>query len=239
MKLRRAVTFAFLAAALVLATPVCATPVQFNFTFTDSGSGAMAEGTITFEDTLVANPGQNLFFPPDPAVLELNVTVSNASSGNGTFTIGDFSIVIFETNGGTLNFAAELVGQPTNGQPWGTQIGGGSKGGEQAGDAGDFNLVSGGPVKTGGRYEDHGAPTGTGPMPPTGLSVFLLVADGGNAEAMSLISMAPSGAAAPAPAPVSIAIPTLANWGSAILVLMLIWVAAAKGKLLKMSRFTR
>lgn len=205
-----------------------AAPVTFNFTFDDPGSSALTVGSITFEDTLVANPGQNFFQLPNAAVLALTVTVSGASSGNGTFGINNFGAVLFETNGGTLNFAAELVGQPTNGLPWGTQIADQPTKGFVPGDAGDFNLFSnvGQLGKTGAeRYQNRVTPQGVGPFPPDGVFFFLLGADGGMAEAMALTSMAPAGVGGAIP------VPTLSFWASLILCLGLAGFAISRGAL--------
>ena len=53
----------------------------------DLGNSATAEGTITLDDTLVPNPGrasgQNPF---GTTFSDLVMTVSGASSGNGTFS---------------------------------------------------------------------------------------------------------------------------------------------------------
>jgi hypothetical protein len=148
------------------ATSALAAPVTFQFRFVDGGSGATATGFITFERTLLANPGNNTFILPDPAVLNLQVTVSGATSGNGTFGIGSFDQVFFDTNGGTLDFSQPLIGQPTAGVPWGTAY---------DGSGGDFNVF------------------GTGSPAPEGVNYFTLAADDGAAESMILTSMATAG----------------------------------------------
>jgi hypothetical protein len=99
-----------------------ASPVTFNFTF--ANGGATATGFITFESNLLNNPGQNDFLLPNPAVLALNVTVTGASSGNGTFGIGAFKGVTLDTSGVALNLSGNLIGQSN----WGP------------GGVGDFNL---------------------------------------------------------------------------------------------------
>jgi hypothetical protein len=142
-----------------------AAPITLNFGY--SQGAATATGSITFESTLLNNPGTNNFTLPNAAVLALQVTVSGATSGNGTFGIGSFTGVSFSTGGGTLNLGTELVGQPTPGGPWGP-LGGG-----------DFNLFS------------AIAPA------PTGVDPFILGANQGTADAMTLRTVAP---AAPAPA---------------------------------------
>jgi len=113
-------TAALLGAILLAATATAAlaSPIKFNFTF--AGGGATAKGFVVFESTLLSNPGSNSFILPNPAVLDVQVTVSGAAAGNGTFGIASFGEVFFDTHGATLNLGKELVGQPTPGSPWGT-----------------------------------------------------------------------------------------------------------------------
>lgn len=182
---------AAMAALLSLCASAVAAPLTFNFRFADPDSTAQAVGSITFEDTLLPNPGVLDVELPNPAVLALNVTVSGSANGDGTFGIEDFVGVVFDTNGGTLNFGAELVGQPTLVDPWGTPFG----------DGGDFNLFSGGNKRpAGARYDSAIAgPAGTN-LPPQGVFYFTLGANGGNDEEMVLTAATPAGGPAPAPA---------------------------------------
>ena len=200
-----------------------AEPITFNFTFSSAAvsnrpsgqfpnyhgfsaavvhgqAAATATGSITFERALLANPGANDFTLPDPAVLALTVTVSNASSGNGTFTLSDFNEVIFDTNGGTLNFNQELVGQPTSEDPWGTPSGGAG---------GDFNFF----IPQAARQQGAA-------LPPNGVFWFTLGADGGNADSMQLTSLALAG-------PAAAAVPALSPWTLAALAGLLGLMATA------------
>ena len=149
---------------------------------------ATATGSITFESTLLANPGENDFILPNPAVLALTVKVSNAASGNGSFTIADFNEVYFKTNGGTLNFNQQLVGQPTQGDTWGTP---------SSGAGGDFNFF----------IPMVGAKSSAVASPPSGVFWFTIAADGGNEDSMQLASMAIA-----APAATATSVPTLSAW---------------------------
>jgi hypothetical protein len=159
------------ALAAATASLASASPITFNFSY--AGQGATAVGSITFESTLIANPGINDFSLPNPAVLALTVTVSGASTGNGTFGIGSFDGINFDTGGATLNFAQDLVGQATPGGPWGTP----------SGCCGDFNLFT------------------SGPPAPNGVFFFTLAADDGDAAVMTIKHVTPATTVAPAQIP--------------------------------------
>lgn len=189
-----------------------AVPAPFQFSFCSADNQATAAGYITFDLNQMTNPFDNTddggaFYAS--AVLDLQVTVAGASSGNGTYTRDDFSDIAWDSNGGAINFSEEWVGQPTNGLPWGTSL--------TSGEAGDFNL-----------FMSETATTGT----PNGVFYFLLGADEGQAEEMSLRTFAPGPAEIPAPScpdaltPQSNKIPTLSRWGSALLMLALLGLAA-------------
>ena len=189
--------FAFCACCL-FAAAAQASPVTFNFTYSganitplppalasptypkapmvSSGNSAVITGSITFESTLLANPGNNSFSLPNPAVLALTVTVSGANAGNGTFGISDFAQVFFDTNGATLDFSRQLVGQPTNTDPWGTPSGGGG---------GDFNLIGIGLPNTS----------------PVGEFFFTLCTNGGSGDCTQLVSATNAAVASATPAP--------------------------------------
>jgi hypothetical protein len=123
-----------------------ATPIAFDFAFEGlDGSAAHAEGAIAFREDLLPNPqtceGSAARLPlPNPAVSDLRLMVSGAAGGNGTFGLTDFHEIAWCTNGATLDLNAELVGQPTPEDPWGTLSEGGG---------GDFNLFGTPPRPTG------------------------------------------------------------------------------------------
>ena len=130
-------------------------------------------------------------------ILDLSVTVSGASAGNGVFTLDEFTQVSYDSNGGTLDLGSELVGQPTDGLPWGTEI---------SGNSGEFNLFS---------VPGHA---------PSGVWYFYLGADRGDKEAMRLKSMSPGTAengSASCDFGTSTPIPTINFWGKIALFLLL------------------
>jgi hypothetical protein len=145
--------------------PVRPEPVTFLFNFAaDAPSNAVAEGCIRLGGAAAEVPFHfdlGLAVQP-PEVSALSVTVTGASAGNGTFGMHDFSTIAWSSNGGTLDLDSELIGQPTNGQPWGSVV-------EESG--GDFNLF------------------GTTPGAPVGVFWFVLGAVGGTADEMILRSM--------------------------------------------------
>jgi PEP-CTERM motif len=136
------------------------------------GNAATATATITLDLSLMNNPGET-DQATVPFVTDFSITVSGASSGNGTFgfadyngsgTLGGFYLT---TNGGTLDFNQELIGQPTSQDPFGTV--------PSAGNAGDFNIF--------GNGNDAAAPQGT--------FFFQITTDGGAEDSLFLTSFRP------------------------------------------------
>ncbi|MCX7109091.1 MAG: PEP-CTERM sorting domain-containing protein [Proteobacteria bacterium] len=119
---------------LAAAQPARAGDTTFAFNFSGAaygGNNAFASGTITFDATKLANPGRNLWDPNNfysaygtataGLVTALSVNVSGSSAGNGSFGLSDFDAVLFDTSTIALDFARQLVGQPTaspNGNTW-------------------------------------------------------------------------------------------------------------------------
>lgn len=129
-------------------------------------NSATASGVIQIDQAMMSDPGISSL-ANSPWVVALGVIVSGASSGNGTFNLTDFAgggDVILETNGGILDMTAELVGQPTAGDLWGT--------GSPDGSGGSFSLV----------------PNGTNPAAPASTFYFELTTNGGFGDPMLLSS---------------------------------------------------
>ncbi|MEP4077702.1 choice-of-anchor Q domain-containing protein [Haloferula sp.] len=134
------------------------------------GNNATAIGRITFEPSQLANPtagNTNL-----DALMDFTITVSGASSGNGTFSRSNFDIVFWDTGDLPLDFSTELVDQATELDPWGTSQPGNT--------GGDFNIFS----------------NGTNPSAPNGTYYFELTTAG--SEKMLLTSFRPASGPPPA-----------------------------------------
>lgn len=135
---------------------------QVDWSGAPNGNSAVATGLITIDDALLPNPGNYLNSAALPTfILDLTVTVSGASSGNGTFTLSDFRGAYWNTFGGTLDLSQQLVGQATSGQPWGTT---------NDNLSGDFNLFA------------------LTPSAPSGTWYFQLTTNGGAGDTMNLTS---------------------------------------------------
>jgi len=205
--------------ALLSATPAVAGPISFNFTFTGSaydGNNSVATGSITFDGSLLANPGRNLWDPGNNysdygtatpgLVTALSVTVTGSSAGNGTFTLADFNGVLFDTSSLALNLTQPLVGQPTsspNSATWGTPDPVPSSN-PAASYTGDFQLFA---------ISSSAA--------PTGISPFQLGTDYGNGDGLQLASFT-SSAAVPEPG-------SLALFGVGLAAL--VWTRKVSGRL--------
>lgn len=116
-----------------------ATPVTLHVTWSGASfeNGASATGYITFDDSVVpaADPTAGTITLPDASVTALEITITGASSGNGTFGLADFGSLYFWSPV-ALDLSQELIGQ---------DVGGGctfgiSEGLCGGGVSGDFNL---------------------------------------------------------------------------------------------------
>lgn len=145
-----------------------AAPVVFDLEWsgTSFGNTASATGQITIDDALLANPGNNDSSVTAGLVPAFTITISGATTGDGTFTLGDFSQILLNTGALELDFSTELVGQPTDQAPWGTS---------QPGDTGgDFNLFN------------------SSPAAPNGTFYFELTTNAGAGDKMLLTSFRPA-----------------------------------------------
>jgi len=157
------------AACAVTASATAQSTFLLDWSGASYGNGASASGSITFAPGFPGNPepGPGTLYTIGVEVLALNVTVTGASAGNGSFTTGDFINVVWGTQGAMLDLSMEAVGQPTAGGPWG-QTG-------LSGANGDFNLFS----------------SGAAPSSPTGTFYFELSTNGGVGDMMALTSSRP------------------------------------------------
>jgi hypothetical protein len=169
----------------------------FDLAWSGAGFGntASATGTVTLNLADINNPGTT-FQNVSPFVTDFSITVTGATSGNGTFNFVDFNggpAGGFDiSTPGTLDFTRQLVGQPTPDGPWGSSHVNG------IGDIGDFNMFN----------------NGTDPNAPTETFFFQITAADGNdrGDNMYLTSFAPA-SAVPEPSsaiPLSVALLALA-----------------------------
>lgn len=162
----------FVLALCLSVTSAHATPHTMKFTYSGAswGNMATATGSFTFEDSMIPinSPFSVMFDLPNPAITAFEINILGASSGNGLFTLTDFASLWWRTNGATLDFTQELVGQPTSNRPWGFSSP------TEPGAGGDFNLASNG----------GGAPSGSW--------FFELTTSNGTGDSMRLTSMTES-----------------------------------------------
>ncbi len=159
----------YLAVVAVLLSPFAANADLISFDLDWSGESfgndAIAVGSITLDDALLLNPGDNDLVSNPGYITSFSITVSGATSGNGTWNLADFGEILWQTDT-ALDLTQELVGQATSNDPWGTS---------QPGDTGgDFNLF-GGPADA-----------------PTGTWYFELTTNGFRGDQMLLTSFRPT-----------------------------------------------
>jgi hypothetical protein len=93
--------------AIVLAAPMAFGGALFDFTFTDSSTGATATGQFSIDLSNIFSGG------PVSELTDLSITVSGAAAGNGTFPESDFTSFAWASSdpSSDFNFAQNLVGQ--------------------------------------------------------------------------------------------------------------------------------
>jgi hypothetical protein len=101
--------------ALVLsaAGAASATPITYTLSYSGSpfGNSATAVGTITLDDALLPNPGSQVNVTAATlGITDFSITVSGASSGNGTFGLAQVTNWIWIVSA-PINLQQQLVGQ--------------------------------------------------------------------------------------------------------------------------------
>jgi hypothetical protein len=127
------------ALSMSYAAPSFASTIYVTWSGASFSNTATATGIITIDNSLLPEVGsQTEFSLPNAAISELVITVSGASSGNGTFGLNDFEGISFATPSSlNLSTGSQLIGQSlTNGCAYGI-----STGICDGGNAGDFNLL--------------------------------------------------------------------------------------------------
>lgn len=156
-------------AALVFATTAHAEMINIRAEWSGSayGNGASAVATFTLDTSQITNPGFSSFSGASflSTFQNFQITVTNASAGNGVYTTSDYGTIFLNTSTGTLDFNSELVGQSTPSGAWGSDA--------FPTTVGDFNFFS----------------TGVNPLAPSGATIFTLFT--GGSESMLLTSFAP------------------------------------------------
>jgi hypothetical protein len=172
--MKKIISLVLISASLVAFEAAAATrSLNISWSGASFGNTASATGHITFDDSQLPNVGfQNWNGLPGSGVTDFGVTITGASSGNGTFTLADFSALYFATPS-LLDLSTQLIGQSlTNGFTFGDS-GAGSSGG-------DFNIF------------------GNNGVAPTGTWYFRLTTNGGSGDNMLVTSMTPSAVPVPA-----------------------------------------
>ncbi len=156
---------ALLFAGLLLSSAgaLASTTFRLYYSGAEFLNGATAQGTITF-DTAPPNPSDETLLSPGVEVTAFSLTVSGATTGNGTFDLSYFDYFSWNTKDVELDLSQNLVGQITvDGLGWASEAG-----------AGGFGL---------------GAKAGSGA--PQSELWYVLLTDNGNGDSLKLTSFTP------------------------------------------------
>ena len=108
-----------LKASFLLAAAACTQldAANFNLTWSDTinSTGAAATGVIGLNLLAIPAAPSHTSNSIPAWITSFTMTITGAGSGNGTYTLTDFSAFTFDSNGVTLNYTADLVGQLASG----------------------------------------------------------------------------------------------------------------------------
>ena len=97
--------------SIATSRPAFAALRTFELAWTSPGSAA-ARGTLTLDDAICINPGNNsLAGGPDGCIADLSFEVTGATTGNGRFTLDDLGDLLFNTGGVAIDYDLEVIGQ--------------------------------------------------------------------------------------------------------------------------------
>ena len=130
--MNKKIFLAVTAAFLLNSTMAQAEVKTFNFTYSGAkySNSAIATGFVTFDtnnfEYYSGNRQYNFTAQGtnySERIIDLGMTVSGSSAGNGTFSKSDFSSFGFAFEGGAPDFNRELVGQTSSGGRYGIDFG--------------------------------------------------------------------------------------------------------------------
>jgi PEP-CTERM motif len=170
-----AIRISFVVAMALASSAITAQAGSITYDLTYSGASfgdsAVGTGTVTIDTSLLNNPGST-DTATSPFVDAFAITISGATSGNGTFGMADFAGFALDTNDATLNLTTQLVGQTTPNGEWGV------------GDSGNFRFAI--------NDNDPSAPATT-------FGQFIIGTNGGQGDRLRLTSFVPEITSVPEP----------------------------------------
>jgi len=196
-------TTAFL---LIVSTSLKASSVTFDLSYsgTPFGNTAIGTGFVTFDDNNLPNPGHGDTYDGTLTVLDFGLTITDASSGNGSFNLADFGSFLWQVGNNEFDASLNLT-VPGPGEELGpepsidlTPEPSIDLTTELVGQTGfiDFNFFGPESFPQGPSLQEELAPEGS--SAPTGTLYFEITTNNAAGDRLLLQSMTPSAVPVPA-----------------------------------------